>query len=229
MVILINIGCNLTQMKIVIFTDESGVKLPEIKMWKKTQGRGKHIENDKNILAILAENTLPLPANNMEHEEQYRDILKEYIRPARKMFTGMFTEVREFKEQLAEQACVSLHIISGRYGLLDENELIVPYVSNINDIEALKELDNRTCFSSKMAEYANKADIIIMLLPIHYINYLMSKNWFTIPSYMTKIIMVSSKHFKDQFSDMPNIIVLERKGVARIGATNKKMIIEALG
>jgi hypothetical protein len=212
-------------MNVTIFTDESGVKLPEIKKWKKSLGRGKNIDNDKEIISLLEENSLPLPDNNIDLEEKYLEILHEHIRPARTMFAGMFTEVREFKDCLSNYADTSLYIISGRYGLLRDDEIIIPYVSKISNPKDIEALEKRTNFSQRMIEKAIDSDVILICLPTYFISYLLTINWFSRLDPNSLVVLVSSKHFKEIFSDMQNVKLLERKGVARIGSPNKEEII----
>lgn len=214
-------------MQVTVFTEESGIKLPEIKKWKNSLGRGKDIGKDKEIKALLEENNLSLPQHNIELEKRYREILQDYLRPARTMFAGMFTEVRDFKDNLSN-CNISLYIISGRYGLLGEDEIIIPYVSNISSTNDIEILDKRTGFSQRMLEKTTESNIVIILLPIQFISYLLTIDWFSLLNSNSTIVLVTSKHFKEKFSDMPNIKLLERKGVARMGSYNREEIISII-
>jgi len=214
-------------MRVTVFTEESGIKLPEIKKWKNSLGRGKDIGKDKEIKALLEENNLSLPQHNIELEKRYREILQDYLRPARTMFAGMFTEVRDFKDNLSNYS-ISLYIISGRYGLLGEDEIIIPYVSNISSTNDIEILDKRTDFSQRMLEKTTESNIVIILLPIQFISYLLTIDWFSLLNSNSTIVLVTSKHFKEKFSDMPNIKLLERKGVARMGSYNREEIISII-
>lgn len=214
-------------MQVTVFTEESGIKLPEIKKWKNSLGRGKDIGKDKEIKALLEENNLSLPQHNIELEKRYREILQDYLRPARTMFAGMFTEVRDFKDNLSN-CNISLYIISGRYGLLGEDEIIIPYVSNISSTNDIEILDKRTGFSQRMLEKTTESNIVIILLPIQFISYLLTIDWFSLLNSNSTIVLVTSKHFKEKFSDMPNIKLLERRGVARMGSYNREEIISII-
>ncbi|MGD9779909.1 hypothetical protein [Methanomethylovorans sp.] len=214
-------------MRVTVFTEESGIKLPEIKKWKNSLGRGRDIGKDKEIKALLEENNLSLPQHNIELEKRYREILQDYLRPARTMFAGMFTEVRDFKDNLSNYN-ISLYIISGRYGLLGEDEIIIPYVSNISSTNDIEILDKRTDFSQRILEKTTESNIVIILLPIQFISYLLTIDWFSLLNSNSTIVLVTSKHFKEKFSDMPNIKLLERKGVARMGSYNREEIISII-
>lgn len=215
-------------MNVVIFTDESGVKLPEIRIWKSSLGKGKDIDKDEKIILLLKKNSLTLPSNNIEFETKYREILHDYIRPAKLMFAGMFSEVREFKDCLSDIAQVSLYILSSRYGLLEEDELIIPYVSNITSSSELEALDERTRFSQKMLENTSESNIILLFLPSYFIRYLLSINWFSHLNPNSIILTVTSKHLIEPLSKYSNIKVLERKGVARIGLNHRDEILSLL-
>lgn len=224
---LITLNCNIKRMNITIFTDESGVKLPEIKKWKNSLGRGKAIEKNEGILDLLKKNGLPIPLYDFELEDNYREVLRPYVRPAKNMFAGMFAEVRDFNEYLSKGLKSSFYIISGRYGLLAEDESIIPYSSHIKNESDLVNLSRRTDFTQKMLENAKYSDVILIFLPSHFINYLLAVKWFE--NFDSKsIIIVSSKQLKNQFSNASNITVLERKGVARIGSKNREKIMEII-
>jgi hypothetical protein len=76
-----------------------------------------------------------------------------------------------------------------------------------------------------MLEKAKESDIILIFLPINYIRHLLSINWFKSLNPTSLVIIVTSKNFKETFSDSPNIKIFERKGVARIGSQNQDEII----
>lgn len=224
---LITFNCNLKRMNVTVFTDESGVKLPEIKKWKNSIGRGKALEKNEEILSLLKENDFSLPCHDLELEADYCEVLRPYIRPAKNMFAGMFVEVRDFNNCLSKSLKSSFYIISGRYGLLAEDECIIPYSSHIKDETDLVNLSRRTNFTQKMLENVQGSDVILIFLPSHFINYLLAVKWFkNLDS--KSIIIVSSKQLKNQFLNASNITVLERKGVARIGLKNRKKIMEII-
>ena len=212
-------------MNITIFTEESGVKLPKFNKWKNSFGRGKAVEKNEEIISLLKKNNLTLPKYDLELEDKYSEILSVYIRPAKNMFAGMFSEVRDFNDYLSESFKTSFYIISGRYGLLSKADPIIPYISHIKNETDLANLSRRTNFTEKMFEKAKSSDIILLFLPSHYINYLLTLKWFeNLDS--KHVIIVSSKHLKKEFSSATNITVLERKGVARIGGKNRERILE---
>ncbi len=213
-------------MRIAVFTDESGVKLPEIRKWKKTQGRGIDIAKNDILVAILKKNNLQIPGNDIQFEDLYRDVLQDYIRPAKNMYAGMFFEVRDLVDSLNKISKVSLYIISGRYGLLEENDLIIPYSFSIKSESDLIQLDTKHSFVNKMKEKAIDADIVICLLPSYFIKYLLKVNWFEKLDSKKTVILVSSKNLEQSFVHSLNVKLLERKGVARIGKLNRNAILE---
>ena len=99
-------------MKVVIFTEDSSVKLPPINQWTGKCGRGIDITEDPTIISLLKSHNLAVPHTDIEIEEQYRDILYQFIRPARLMFAGMFTEVGFFADTVSEFVQTDLCTIS---------------------------------------------------------------------------------------------------------------------
>lgn len=213
-------------MKVVIFTEDTAVKLPPINRWTGKYGRGIDITEDSQIISLLKSHNLAVPHDNIEMEDQYRKVLREFIRPARSMFAGMFAEVRIFADIISEFAQTDLCVISGRYGLIQENEEIIPYSHHIQTEQDLEILDQRTDFSNLMFDAANNHEIIIILLPKHYLLYLLKRDWFDQLDKKSFIFIVSSKKLQSDFSDYSNVTILERKGVARLGEKKRDEILK---
>lgn len=204
-------------MKVAIFTEDTYVKLPPIDRWTEKYGKGIDITADPKILSLMESHNLAVPQDDIEIEDKYCEILHEFIRPARSMFAGMFAEVRIFADIVSEFAQTDLYILSGRYGLIQENEEIIPYSHHIKTEKDLEILDQRTDFSNLMVDVANNHEIIILLLPKHYLMYLLKCGYFDRLDKNLSIFIVSSKKLLSAISDNSNVIVLDRKGVARIG------------
>lgn len=213
-------------MRAIIFTDESGVKLPEIKKWTKHFGRGMNIEKHTQLISLLNMNDLDVPSNNIDLEDQYRKVLKEFIRPSKSMFAGSFNEVRDFTDTLSTLISTNLYIISSRYGLLKEFDTIIPYSSSAQTLDDLDFLNVSTDFYNKTIMASQKSDIVILLVPREYILFFLKMGWFDELKHISLIIIVSSKNLKSEVLCYENVTLLERRGVARIGKKNNKMILD---
>jgi len=215
-------------MKVVTFTEDTDVKFPPINRWTGKYSRGIDITEDSQIMSLLENQNLAVPHDDIEIEDQYLKVLHEFIRPAKSMFAAMFAEVRTFADTLSELVKTDLYIISGRYGLIQETEEIIPYSSHIQTEQDLGTLDERTDFSNHMIDVANKYEFIILLLPKHYLLYLIKHGWFDRLNRESSVIIVSSIKLRSDFSHYNNVDVLERKGVARIGKVNRDKILEII-
>ena len=213
-------------MKVVIFTEDTAVKLPLQNRWTGKYSKGIDITENPEIMSLLKKHNLAVPHDDIEIEDQYREILREFIRSARSMFAGMFSEVRIFTDTLSELVHTDLYIISGRYGLIQETEEIIPYSHHIQTEQELGTLDERTDFSNCMVDAANKYEFIVMLLPKHYFLYLLKRGWFDQLDKKSSIFIVSSKKLRSDFSNYNNVNILERKGVARMGKVNRNEILK---
>lgn len=142
------------------------------------------------------------------------------------MYAGMFSEVRSFVDELGKRCDVDLYIISGRYGLINQNDEIIPHKYHIDTIEKLKDLDDALNFSIKIRELCTDKSVLILCLPKHYISYLNSIQWFKKIPEDTSIAMITSTEFSYLESQQDNIRVLPRKGVCRLGKENKKEILD---
>jgi hypothetical protein len=215
-------------MKIIIITDDSGVKLPVFNKWKKTYGKGVDISKNSEIISLLNSKNCDIPSNDLTKESIYRVILKQYIRPAKLMFAGMFREVLIFADKLSNKFPTELFIISGRYGLIDENFKIIPYHFHIDSQEKLLELDNRTKLLFKIQKIIQNDVICILLLPKHYLQFLLLNKLFENITKNSILILVSTDEYKEYSKKDDKIIFLHRIGVARIGKENQRKIFAIL-
>ncbi|MEI7858104.1 MAG: hypothetical protein WCH85_11480, partial [Methanomicrobiales archaeon] len=107
-------------------------------------GNGIDIRKNEEINTILQKYSIPLPSDDLERETEYKNVLKEFIRPASLMFAGRFVEVKKFAEALNSQISTDLYILSGRYGLIQDNIEIIPYYADYESINQIQQLDERT-------------------------------------------------------------------------------------
>jgi len=219
-------------MSILVLTTDSDTQLPSISTWNNKMGRGVPINSNQEIITLLKKCNLNLPTDDLEKEVQYKDVLKDYLREARLMFSGLYTEVRLFCDEIKEFGDVDLYIISGRYGLINEKDIILPYYSpiinkkNISKINKnnIVELDLKTSFVKEIIKISPKYDIIIFVLPSPIFEFLIEKDSFC---HNAKKITLCSKNL-NEYAEKNNFVVFNRPGVARIGKDNREKIIGLL-
>jgi len=210
---------------ISIITDGSQVILPKINKWRGLS-RGKIVSEIKDeIEEILSNKGLSFPTNDLDLECEYKKVLKDYIRPARLMFSGSFSEVRSFCEGLEEYGNVNLYILSERYGLINEKDNIIPYDYNLKNSVLIKNLDKKTAFSEKIKDISSKSDVLIVLLPKQILSYLIENEIFETNRNLK--ITVCSKSLGLSMADL-RFKVFCRPGVARIGIKNKEETIKLI-
>lgn len=159
-------------MKAIILTDDTKSQLPSHNIWSDRFGTGSGMARDSEILALLKEGNASIPADDLENENRYKEILHEFIRPAKNMFGGRFSEVRTFSTQLSKNIPVEVLIISGRYGLIDDSQEVIPYDHSIQNITQLKTFDEKNHIFSRVADRLSDSTYLIILLPKFYIEYL---------------------------------------------------------
>jgi hypothetical protein len=215
-------------MKAIILTDDTKCQLPSHNKWTNRFGCGSGISKESEILTLLKKGNDSIPSDDLENEIRYRNVLHEFIRPAKNMFGGRFSEVRTFAAQLSKNIPVEILIISGRYGLIDDSEEIIPYDHSIQNITQLKILDEKNKIFSRVKESLSDSTHLIILLPKFYIEYLIKKQFFeTLPSKIVTII-VTSKGLQTQLNQYENVIIFERKGVARLRSQNCDQILSLI-
>jgi len=213
-------------LNISIITEDSNAKLPPINKWKNTLGKGKDIENIPEIISLLKMNNLKIPLNDVENEEEYTEILKDYTRQAKLMFSGNFSEIREFSNYLEKYGNVKINILSGRYGMIDGDRIIIPYNYHLNSEHKLTELDNKTNFARAIQVVCEKSDIIIISLPAYILEYIIKKNIF-IPKNKSLRIVVCGNYFLNVMKES-GFIAFPRLGVARLGKDTRHKIINLI-
>lgn len=105
--------------------------------------------------AVLEQHGLDIPRCDLEREQEYRRILS--TKPARELFGGSFTFVKDLVNHLRRlKNDVDFYVISGRYGLINENDEVIPYdcaLSEMTDAEVRAR-------SAKLRIFENIVDIL---------------------------------------------------------------------
>ena len=67
-------------MKVAIFTEDSGVKLPPIDEYKDKIGRGRHLKVIDELTEILESEGLDIPSDDIELEDEYNKLFDQPIK-----------------------------------------------------------------------------------------------------------------------------------------------------
>ncbi len=153
---------------------------------------------------------------------------KGHAFPAQLMFSGTFREVRIFSEKLNEILPTELLIISSKYGLIDKNEIIEEYSNKIQTTREVYNLDKKLSFVKSMSDKVKDSYFIILLLPGHYLRYLIHTGWLSEIMGDHKLIIVTGKSLKLNILNNIKAMFLEKKGVARIGLKNQELILNSI-
>jgi len=116
---------------------------------------------------------LPVPSFDVEREPYYREVLKSFVRSAVEMYRGTFAAVRNLVRKIRECGRhVDLYIISARYGLVGENDPVVPYDATLKGMSArqIREWAERRSLTQKLDSLTRSGgyDLIIAVLPKEY-------------------------------------------------------------
>jgi len=211
-----------------ILTDDSMNMLPTISWDGERQGKGFTIEASDSIRNTLSSNGLGIPSNDIENEESYKRVLGQYVRPAKYMFSGLFTEVRGFWEELNGFIPTRLLVLSSRYGLLHGEDEIIPYFSRVNSIHDLRKLETRMPFIEGIAAEMNKSFFKLLFLPLATVHYLIKVGTFERLDDSGLSIIVAGRSIEPFFRKEQSVMFLGRNGVARIGRRNCRAIMEKI-
>jgi len=127
----------------------------------------------EGVVSVLRERGLTVPSHDIEKEALYREVLQNYMRPAEEMYGGSFAVVRSLADVLRRVGKeVDLYIISARYGLIGENELVVPYEATLKGKpkEWIRHWSVRLGVENKLLKVlsSKKYDLVIVALPKEY-------------------------------------------------------------
>jgi hypothetical protein len=125
-----------------------------------------------DVLNLLRSRGLKVPSFDIELEDTYREVLRQFMKPASEMYGGSFRAIRNLAKafrRLGKQ--VDVYVISARYGLISEREVILPYNATLKglDIDAIRNWSKRLGLEKKLMELVEKPyDVIIVALPREY-------------------------------------------------------------
>lgn len=138
---------------------------------------------------------------------------------AKDIFGGRVTEVKGFLDRL-ERYDITFKIVTGRYGLVDGNDVISKYQEVADSEIKYKELQKRLDYASSIKD-AGSYDFIIILLPKGMVRILIEND-----ALHGNIMAVTSLEFLKIFKER-GWHHFERKG-ARIGKKNAENMIAAI-
>jgi hypothetical protein len=130
--------------------------------------------NMSAVKSRLAKLNLPVPSFDLSRETIYRELLREFVKPAGEMYTGpTFRAVLKLVKTL--RSCgkdVDIYIISARYGIINEKDPIIPYEATLKGMNAreLKKWSEERGLTIKLQEIATREnyDLALIILPKEY-------------------------------------------------------------
>ena len=147
--------------------------------------------------------------------------LKNGISPAKDMFGGRVTEVRNFCNRLSAICDVSFGMISGRFGFVPGEYVVMPYDEVTDTPEKYYELQERKDYATVINHTARPFDRIIVFVPKAMMAILLDNEAFP-----RKVIAVTDEDFKEYF-DGNRWSWYPRSG-ARIGKENADAIAKEI-
>jgi len=73
-------------------------------------------------LGVVRSRLGTVPSFDLEREYEYRQVLSDFMKPAIEMYDGP-----EFKVLRRFRGCIDVFILSARYGIIRDKDLIIPY------------------------------------------------------------------------------------------------------
>ncbi|MCL2143133.1 MAG: hypothetical protein FWH44_02605 [Methanomassiliicoccaceae archaeon] len=137
------------------------------------------------------------------------------------MFGGRVTEVRNFCSELSKICDVSFGIISGRFGFVPGEYVIMPYHEITDTPEKYLRLQECKDYASKINFVSRPFDRIIVFVPKAMMAILLDNDAFS-----KKVIAVTAEEFKEEFKKRG--WSWYRRSGARIGKENAVAIMNEI-
>ncbi len=115
---------------------------------------------------------LNIPGFDIEMEDVYRPILGDFARPAIEMYIGQsfraMVKLTKALEGVGKR--VDLYVISGRYGVIKGDTVIIPYEASLNSLNRaqLTEWSRRMGIGEKLLGIIRGYDLVIASLTAKY-------------------------------------------------------------
>lgn len=167
---------------------------------------------------------IPTPTDDLDNEHWYRDRLQGLLGPAGDRLGGRFTEVRNLFDRLSAEHEACLKVISGRYGLIESSDPIVPYDLPVESRKGIEDLEERTRFVEDLFRAMKGQECVVFLLPKGFVELLKEREVFVTDH---TVIAVTSRDFKGYLDQRSNCLFMERRG-ARVGRENARLIQSTL-
>ena len=125
------------------------------------------------VQRVLARHSLRMPSFDLELEDRYRQVLSAFIKPAGEMYGGSFRAIKNLVDELRRVGkSVDLYIISARYGLIREDQPIIPYEASLKgkDRDWVRDWSRKLGVEERLMRVINEGnyDSIIIALPREY-------------------------------------------------------------
>jgi len=147
--------------------------------------------------------------------------LKDGVCSAKDMFGGRVTEVRNFCNRLSKICDVSMGIISGRFGFVPGEYVVMPYREITDTPDSYLRLQEEKDYATKINIVSRPFDRIAAFVPKAMMAILLDNDAFP-----RKVIAVTDTVFKEEF-ERRGWSWYERSG-ARIGKANADKIFSEL-
>ncbi len=135
--------------------------------------------------------------------------------PATEMFGGRFTEVRNLASAISG---AGMAIISGRYGLVGEEDLLLPYRCYVESRQDVELLQQRTGFMESLRQQHAHNDVLLLFLPRAYLEHLLT-HW---QGSMDRMLVVTSPRLFPEL-EARGATCLPRRG-PRVGSANAEAV-----
>ncbi|MCX8181790.1 MAG: hypothetical protein N3D12_01600 [Candidatus Methanomethyliaceae archaeon] len=171
---------------------------------------------DTNYISTLKKAGLKVPSLDIDNEPIYLEAARQFSRRARDLFQGYFKKIMEgVRIARSHGIKIDLYFLSPRYGLIKEDEVILPHSA---EIKGLKKKDLEEISSKlKIAKISNimqqSYDIFILVLKRDHLPLLGSLvRSLTISNAAQKVVLVSAPSLAKQFGDPIKFVGIKQIG-----------------
>lgn len=173
---------------------------------------------DSNYLNTLKKSGLNVPSFDIENESVYLDAAGPFVRRAKDLFQGYFKKVMEGVRVARDQGIkIDVFVLSPRYGLIKEDEFILPYYVDMGfmkkkDLQILRE---RLKISEKLSTILKESyDIFILILKKDHVPLIFGdeKSLKNFAGAAPKVLLVSAPSLAGKFGEPIKFVGIKQIG-----------------
>jgi len=172
---------------------------------------------DKDYISVLKKAGLKVPSLDIENDSIYLRAAHQFSRRAKDLFRGYFKKILEgIKVAKSHGIKIDLYFLSPRYGIIEENEVILPYLADLKGLKKkeIETLRNKLRIDERLSNLLQQPyDTIILILKKEHMPLLgMPEIIKSFLSATPKVVLISAPSLAKLFTEPVKFVGVRQTG-----------------